>query len=437
MAFIPSRMVLPYSGGTFTLIYNDTTGVAAINWSISKYDVNDNDFSVTITSSSTTSCTMTVTASPNTGTVNAVHSFYVQKVGAGTSVYRFLYGFNVEYDTANLMKPIWMDTYYIDSVNSTLQYTITADNEVVYSGKSIALPNTNEIIFNVNQLCGNYLNSHLPNGIADGYYLIDDYAKLFQVVGKNDSVAGEKVIAQYRFYNSYLYEDDNSVFLNRPIKIKYNERGMPMTVVDKRQYSFCSIYNKTPNETTVRYYKLGGTTVNEQAIIDNNAQSVFIERNAYNGVGGTSQLVFTANGEQYTIKVEDTCYDYCIYYCNALGGWDSLLVGGNTIKNDKIASKYYKKDFNNTTTEFEKTKFMNIITPTYRIYTDWFNDDEQSRLFHLLESTEVYLHNLLTDKIEPVIITNSNCEYKTYTNNGKQKWYNTIDLEVAQEKLRK
>jgi hypothetical protein len=145
----------------------------------------------------------------------------------------------------------------------------------------------------------------------------------------------------------------------------------------------------------------------------------------------------TDNNDMIFCNIIDSCYDYCLYYCNAYGGWDSLLIKGNVKRTDNIDSKYYKKNFNNTTQDFEKKKFVNLITPTYTLHTDWFNDDEQSRLHHLLESTEVYLHNLVTDKIEPVNITNTQCEYKTFTNNGKRKWSNTINVEVAQSRIRR
>jgi hypothetical protein len=78
-----------------------------------------------------------------------------------------------------------------------------------------------------------------------------------------------------------------------------------------------------------------------------------------------------------------------------------------------------------------------VITPKYTLYTDWFDDVQQSKMYHLLESTEVYLHNLKTGKIEPVNITNTTLDYKTFANNGKKKWYNKIDVEVAQDKIRR
>jgi hypothetical protein len=63
-------------------------------------------------------------------------------------------------------------------------------------------------------------------------------------------------------------------------------------------------------------------------------------------------------------------------------------------------------------------------------------DDEASRMHHLLESTEVYLHNLEDDTIIPVNITNNSCEFKTFTNNGKKKFNYEIDVELARTKVR-
>lgn len=56
-------------------------------------------------------------------------------------------------------------------------------------------------------------------------------------------------------------------------------------------------------------------------------------------------------------------------------------------------------------------------------------------MYNLLESTQVYLHHK-GDAVVPVIIKNSECEYKTYTNQGKQKFYYTIDVEASKNKYR-
>ena len=63
--------------------------------------------------------------------------------------------------------------------------------------------------------------------------------------------------------------------------------------------------------------------------------------------------------------------------------------------------------------------------------------NDGSKMYHLLESTQVYLHNLETDEIIPVVITDTSCVYKTYSNQGNTRFYYTINVEASNYKIRK
>jgi hypothetical protein len=321
---------------------------------------------------------------------------------------------------------VWKDTYFEYPNVGTLSYTIYDGETPIYNGKSVSIPNASGVKFNVNRLCSNYLNSKLPEGITEGYFTNPDYCKHFTI--KTDNT----LIGQYHFYNSYLYEDDKeNIILSKHIRDKF--------IIDRRQYFICSLFNRKKSNAsfTLRYATATTTTGTiYDGVIDNTAQSIIIERDKYKNDTSIIRVEVTTQGN-IIADIEDTCYDYCLYYCNAYGGWDSLLIDGNVKKTDKIDSKYYTRDYDNNTTQSEKTKFANVINTEYILYTGWFTDAEQSRLHHLLESTEVYLHNLNTDEIVPVNITNNTCEYKTFTNNGKKKFSNTINVEVAQTRIRK
>lgn len=437
--FTPARTVLDYNGGSFNLTLTlDSDDDVATYWGIEKYDATDATYSVSITSTSTTYCNMTIKAPKNNGTVNLNKTFYVVKRGEGINTKRYRYSFTIEYNTSNVYQPIWKDVYYTKYNTPILDYTIyNEDNIPIYKGKSIATPDSNDVTFNINKVCSNYLSSSLSEDISNRIEYINDYAKFFTIKEKNDSVAGEKPIAQYRFYNNYLYDvEKGGIFISDPIRRRNNSTTTTVDV-DLRQYMVISAYYKgdgskeiSVNATTL----IGGSKI-QSIVIDNTAQMVRFNRDS----GLKNVVYYTRNNEDkaFNFNVVNTCYDYCLYYVNAYGGWDSLLIDANVKKVDKIESKYYNRAFNNTTTQFEKKKFTNVITPQYTLHTGWFNDDEQSRLYHLLESTEVYLHNLITDEILPVNITNNTCEYKTFTNNGRKKFSNTINVEVAQTRIRK
>lgn len=442
--FSPSRKTLPSTGGNFNLTLTLTTSeTTATNWDIEYYDSNEKQFIVSIITTGTTSCGLSILSLPNPSTIDIHHTFYVVKFSNSVTPVRYRYSFTVQHNYANTIKPIWKDVECY-SENTNVQYTIyNEDNEPIYRGNAIAEPNNNRTIINVNKICSQYLSSALQNHIQQGFQFNYDYVKLFTIKEKTDSVTNETPLAQYRFYNSYGYGSEPSrVFNSDPIKRSIDSSGNMIIKIDRRQYNAISAFNDSSaaKQLTLKYVKGGVINDHYTVVLDNTAEYIGFERNIYYDSPLISSLFYvTSDSKDMVINVNivDTCYDYCLYYCNAYGGWDSLLIGGNAVKTDKIDSKYFNSHFNNTTQDFERRKYANVITTEYKLYTDWFNDDEQSRLHHLLESTQVYLHNLNTDEILPVNLTNNECVYKTFTNNGRKKWYNTFNATVAQTKIRR
>lgn len=433
--FIPQKYLIDYQGGAFMVNFKLTNEEEASNFTITYPEDYDNTYIAEITEYTSTSCLILVTARPNNTATQRNCIFYLNKyTGELREPVSYQYTFKVDYDPAMILHPIWRDTYYTKNNINYLNYTIDDDmGNVIYSGTAIAEPLKNDISFNINHICANHINSHLPNGITIGPHYVYDYTKLFRVKSDNQT------LAQFRFYNSYAYTSlPNRVFINDPIKRKITGKSM-LIEADKRQYTFVSAYNRedsTKSLKSIVFHNLENT----ETIYELDDTSMFV------GIGGNydstipTNIIWNTtdtNDGELKIKIIDTCYEYCLYYINAYGGWDSLLIKGNVKKTDDINSNYYTRIANNTEVEFGKVKYLNEITVSYRLHTDWFDDDEQSRLYHLLESNEVYLHNLVDNKIYPVNITNKQVEYKTFTNNGRKKWYNTIDVEVAQTKLRR
>jgi hypothetical protein len=280
-------------------------------------------------------------------------------------------------------------------------------------------------------------------------FQIKDYQRRFNIYAPNN-IGNFFEVGSYKFYNSY--DGSVGVVLSDPIKTKRISRigyiDNEFSVIDKRQILLCSLfdmdYDGIDDDGYIGYEKIHlkgyineNVEIFDEEIPLSKGQTLYTQRLTHLEDGCI--LSFETENDYPLIKyvVKETCADYCLYYCNAYGGWDSLLIYGNSLKTDKINSHYYTKSFDNTKPDFERKKYVNVITPKYTLYTDWFDDVQQSKMYHLLESTEVYLHNLNTNKIEPVNITNTTLDYKTFANNGKKKWYNKIDVEVAQDKIRR
>lgn len=456
MGFSPSNLTFEYTGGTTTVTYTDTSGLNIKKWDIRVN--NNNNFNVEITSTSTTECTFVVTANENKFATQIEDVIYILYIYDGTSAQRrttFTVSVKPNPELVKI-KPVYSDVYFTyENDSNVIDYEILDGDNVIYSGKAYAEPNNNVINFNINRICSNYLNSSLDN-FNEGIQYNFHYVKPFSIFVKN-MYGNFENLGTYTFANSYDYDNDiTSPSLNKPIKstrgvFTYYENQIQCDVItiDRRQLGIATNINNgivavdvvTVEDNEIirlnQLYRDGTVGLKEAISIFSNVDGDYV---LVGNVGDFTTLIDGYDGmsNNFTLfKIVDTCYDYCLYYINAVGGIDSLLIKGNSKKVDNINSHYFNKSFNNTTTEFEKKKYINVITPSYTLYTDWFTDEEQSRLYHLLESTEVYLHNLNTGKIEPVNITNTQCEYKTFTNNGKKKFYNTINVEVAQEKLRR
>ena len=312
----------------------------------------------------------------------------------------------------NKVIPIWKDEDYTQEVDGSIVFNIVNanTNEVIYAGNAKNYPNEDEIKIRINKFVRGYLNSSF-NEFGGKLNMLKGYSIPFNIIINN------YIVATYTVYNDWGYTNTDSNVISEPIR----------NVLDSRQYFVYSLYNRNGNSENIVY------TTNDNPYyinVNSNYQSLIADDlNKYENLNKVEvgDVVF---------DVKNTGCEWCLYYVNSYGGWDSLLIHGNSKKNDKITSSYYSKQFNNSTIEFEKTKYNNIINSTFELHTDWFTDEEQSKLFHLIESTEVYLHNLNTKQLYPVIITNTNVEYKTFTNNGKKKFNNTIIVESSQSKIR-
>ena len=135
---------------------------------------------------------------------------------------------------------------------------------------------------------------------------------------------------------------------------------------------------------------------------------------------------------------ENVCgAEYALYYLNAMGGWDAFVIEGTSTRTDKIARHQYNKSFNNQTIEYEKNTYISEITSSWKLNTGIL-DDEQARkmCWHLLSSNRVYLHDLIANKIYPVVITNAQNIFYTYRNNDHLPIQYEINLTESQTKLR-
>jgi len=269
------------------------------------------------------------------------------------------------------MIPIWQDTYYTTSAD-TLVYSITdSGHNALFSGKALKSPEQSQLSVNINTVAENYLDVEFPLTATD----IEQSSS--GVFDHNDGIgtfllkSGDTVLSAYEFYNDWSYDDD----------IKYVDPEAEEKVMDM---------SRPINGHTAS----GQFTFSTLIDLDNSIMQTVWSREE--------------NGTD--------CGSYVIYYLNRHSGWDSFLIEGKVVERDTYTSDTYLRAVDNKNRLApSEIRYNNTVSKTWELNTGWLNDEESRILAnHLMSSNKVYLHNLLTDKIVPVIITDTQTEYKRF-----------------------
>lgn len=292
------------------------------------------------------------------------------------------------------MQAIWSDTYYTynPTSNPYFIFTIETDGGVIFYGKAWLKPNAEGITINLNNYCKDYLKTDMIDLLGVDRtvtYTHNDSTKTFVLKDENN-----RVLANYDFINDWSYEYRN--YNNKPLSLSKPINGNSIDGM-LMFYSYLDVNNKVK-------------TVISPSITDIND---------------------SARSTLY--KDKGLCGPrYALYYSNRYGGWDSFLIEGKGIRNDSYQNYFTANNYNNNTIQFGKKVYHNVITTRYELHTGWLNDSQSENLaFNLLSSNNVYLQDLKEGTIMPVLISNTDTNYKTFKNNNKQLVNYTIQVECS------
>lgn len=282
----------------------------------------------------------------------------------------------------------WEDVI-LQRTESVFDYRIYNKNNLIFQGRAYKRPNADTNDIKLNKIFENYLSNSI-NGLLntdETENISVNASKVFKIM-KLDSDGTETLIDEYTILYDWSYDfrfRGQDANLSRPINGRY-VAGM---------------------------YKMN-TTVNGQS--------------------GTVTNSLTKGN--YNVLVD--CGEYALYYLNAYGGWDALLIDGTVLKKSTIKQYTTDRNYDNNKIEFEQTKYINEIQNAFEINTGFLTDEQAANLSNsLIPSREVYLHILNENKIIPVLITDSNVIYQTYQTNNLQMPQYKINVKESRIKLRK
>lgn len=328
---------------------------------------------------------------------------------------------------------IWKDYYVNLGTAESIIYRIKVGDNTIYTGNSHLRPGQTENIIRINDICADYLSQ----ATADTYPVTFTIDLLLQTA--QDAPADWEYFTEVQFINDWSYDES------------YNPetQGMSFPIINrihKSQWFIYTSYDATSLTATIT--RLNGSSieytlpVKVSSFLPQDTDFTRDVMSAGKGTAVTEQWVggnidqITINGK--TWKMVDGCYKYALYYLNAYGGWDTLLIEGSTQVTDNLTRHTRDAVYDNTEIQNRGTyNYLNEISKTFTLHTSWLSDDEASRMHHLLNSPNVYLLDMETNEMMPVVLTNTTTEYKTYKGNGGKLVNYTIEATLAQERIRR
>ena len=336
---------------------------------------------------------------------------------------------DVPVDGEDYIGPIWKDVEFdfgtIDIVEYGIFMPVDGYDVLLFAGRTYLRPNgiSNKII--VNKMCQDYMEAPLLDkdslAVGGGYQVF-----------KLKSIDGSREYRTYRFVNDWSYDDYfNTGLLSHPILKNDNK-------VYKNQLLPFTVFGASETVGVTYGIQYGGHKDEYGNVIPDWSNGDSVRNNVVTEIfpysGRTKGAVsYTINGKKYDIT--EDCTKYVLYYVNPWGGYDWFPIRGKVVEKDTMTSYTYTQNFNNQTWEFGKRRYLTSINKHFTLHTEWMSEDESSRMWYLLQSNVVYLHNLKENKVYPVIITNTEQEHKKRLRGTRISYQIEVDLSQNRERI--
>lgn len=319
---------------------------------------------------------------------------------------------------------IWRDVEYNFGSIEKVDYEIYQNDVLIFKGRSMKRPNETSNKIMVNKIIQSYMTQ---------LYLRENSSGSIQRLTPFYLKSTEGVLLKtYYFVNDWSYSDDfNTGVLSHQIlsdnKV-YRGQWMPFTVF---------AYNETLSIPYGVRYQNGTTDEYGDAVEDWESTAYITSYSVETSYFLKTRNEYVENIESVYIgdneyeMVDDCKVKYMVYYVNPWGGMDWYPIKGRVIKTDNITPYTYTKNYNNTTLEFGKNRYLAEINRSFQLNTHWLSEEESSKMWYLLESNIVYLHNLESGELMPVIIKDTTVEHKERTILSSRIKY-TINVELSQ-----
>lgn len=299
-------------------------------------------------------------------------------------------------------------------------FQVSAGDEVIYAGTAFRRPDAAELSVRLNDICADYLSNPMPD-IDPEAPVTQEAPELVRTFGVQ-FVQGSLIstVGAVEFSRDWSYEQ------GRPLSGLANDPIVPQ--LDYRQRLVLTSYDS--QSRTVYLDRTGGAGSLSVAVGGSGGP--------YNASLNMSRNVLRARCGDLTWSVGQTCARHALYYLNAYGGWDTLLMRGASAVSDGVERSEAWRDYDNADPRNRgRVNWRNAVTRTWTMHTGWLTDAQAAKMHHLLESPDVYLLDLDTQELRAVVLTDAEAPVKTFKGEGRRLVDYIINAQFAQDMERR
>jgi hypothetical protein len=229
---------------------------------------------------------------------------------------------------------------------------------------------------------------------------------------------------------SYDYDKEDDGVLSAPINGLFDVR-MPLLYSISKAQTIEVDAQDTHADFSIDFSADFNIGYDRKWMVEAASSGTLILKNIFDQHGDVKVGNITYHGER-------TCATHALYYINAYGGWDFLLMQGRSVESDSYSRKTMKKEYDNNSVQNRGTSnYLNEVDKTFTLRTGLFFGDQGQRMHHLIGSTEVYMYDLEKGDMIPVVLTTNECRYKTYGTEGNKLMSYEIGVRVAHNRIRR
>lgn len=367
--------------------------------------------------------TVTFSGTNSNGTVYTSTLTVTQVAGSEESEDIPEYPVNTDTET---FAPIWKDVEYVfGGVDVTYgiyvekfyieNREVISYDELLFKGRAYARPNETVIKVNINKICQNYM-PDIVLKLDDTVVDMSHSYETFKLKNENGTL-----LHTYHFVNDWTYKPLVLGIKTNPI--------VPYIALGQRLFFSALAQGEKEIKWGMRYYD-GTEDYDNIKTLENDMSTLIVPSSRQLGV---SKFYFGKN--IYPVLPKCKC-KYVLYYQNPYGGYSWFPITGRVIRRDRLETYTVTQNYNNNTTDFGKRRYLSTININYEINTQWLSQEQSDRMWELIESNQVWLHNLDDNEIMPVIITDTDVEHKQKTLNGRMLSYRiNVELSHLRERI--